>query len=410
MDYLDYKYNKYSKKIINFNQIGGVDKSSPFILYIIGEESNSKLQRSYLCTFLFQINFLKRYCNITNDRIVLIYGNNGNELNKHTCEHTKAGIMSDHPIPYGINTYYIDDSYSQYTLSMVINTILYAKINPNTPLIFIYDGHGYVTPPENEGEMILRNGINIDINLFYNIFKKHDTNNKLCLLTQCGSYGFYSNLIKSNKDTINNIVYICSTKDICQSGFGAGILVKLSNLIDKNPKKYVTFNDLKSDLTEYFINDHNSIRIKNILLNYIDKPVLNTGNIIKLKTDNNQYLGYSDDISKNIRKPVQNNNISQWVIEIKGDVVFFKTMGQYYNTYTSTLENGYLDIYNITPNIDNLYLWNKTSNNTSWFVINNDMTVSPYLNKNTFLIYDEVKNIFTHNNVETSLNNKIKII
>ena len=186
--------------------------------------------------------------------------------------------------------------------------------------------------------------------------------------------------------------------------------MKLSNLIDKNPKKYVTFNDLKSDLTEYFINDHNSIRIKNILLNYIDKPVLNTGNIIKLKTDNNQYLGYSDDISKNIRKPVQNNNISQWVIEIKGDVVFFKTMGQYYNTYTSTLENGYLDIYNITPNIDNLYLWNKTSNNTSWFVINNDMTVSPYLNKNTFLIYDEVKNIFTHNNVETSLNNKIKII
>ena len=56
------KYLKYKNKYNALkNMIGGVNKQTPFLLYIIGEETGSLSQRSYLCTFLHQVDFFKQY-------------------------------------------------------------------------------------------------------------------------------------------------------------------------------------------------------------------------------------------------------------------------------------------------------------------------------------------------------------
>ena len=428
------KYIKYKNKYLQLkNQLGGVNKSSPFILYVIGQD---KLlgQRTYLCTLLFQIEFLKKYCGITNDRIVLIYGDNGNENIIHTCSNSKAGKMLDKPIPYGINTYYIDDSYDQDKLSKLIKNILEDKVNTNTPLVYLYDGHGYTTS-HNEGEMLIRDNLDITSTLFLNIFKPYDVNKKLILFTQCGSFGFYSSLYaKPDAEKLKNIVYLCSTMSKGTCGFGAGILVKLSTLINDNPQKYLSFNDLKVDLSGYFLEDKNSIKISDILLKYDGKPItlsvpvpplsvpvppfsvpvpplslqIKDGDRIKLSTDDGKYIGYNVDSTNNVitRTPIINNNISIWIVEINKDKIKFKSENEYLNSFTKQRERGYLDIYTKTINTK-LHIWNiPQEDSKQQFIINDDMTISPKYNPKTYLIYDDINNTFTHN----SSGNKIKYI
>ena len=421
MDYQE-KYIKYKNKYLQLkNQLGGVNKSSPFVLYVIGQDTLLG-QRTYLCTLLFQIEFLKKYCGITNDRIVLIYGDNGNENIIHTCSNSKAGKMLDKPIPYGINTYYIDDSYDQNKLSKLIKNILEDKVNTNTPIVYLYDGHGYTTS-HNEGEMLIRDNLDITTTLFLNIFKPYDVNKKLMLFTQCGSFGFYSSLnAKSDAEKLKNVVYLCSTVSKGTCGFGAGILVKLSTLINDNPQKYLSFNDLKVDLSGYFLEDKNSIKISDILLKYDGKPItlsvaapvstqslqIKDGDRIKLSTDDGKYIGYNVDSTNNVitRTLIINNNISIWIVEINKDKIKFKSENEYLNSFTKLRERGYLDIYAKTINTE-LHIWNiPLEDSKQQFIINDDMTISPKYNPITYLIYDDINNTFTHN----SSGNKIKLI
>ena len=276
MDYKS-KYLKYKNKYLELkNMSGGINKRAPFLLYIIGEETGGISQRSYLCTFLHQMEFIKRYCNIPNDRIHLIYGRNGRDDVLHTCSHPKAGIMADKPIPYGINVTYIDDTYDSLILQQTIINILQKYIDPlTTPLIFIYDGHGYTNPVagHEEGEMILYHDLSITKDMLYNILKPIDGNKKLLIFTQCGSFGFYRNLV-TMPNTLLNSVYICSTNGIGQCGLGAGVLVKISQLINDNPIKYLVFRDLGIDLASfnYHSEDLTPIKISDILLTYKGRP------------------------------------------------------------------------------------------------------------------------------------------
>ena len=383
---------------------GGVNKQSPFLLYIIGEETGELSQRSYLCTFLHQIAFIKRYCNITNDRIHLIYGKNGREDILHKCEHPDASIMADKPIPYGIDVTYIDDTYDETYLQQTITGILRKKLEPNTPIIFIYDGHGYTIPVPGhlEGEMGLYNNLAITSKMLHSIFKPFDSNKKLIVFTQCGSFGFYRNLI-ALPNVLLNTVYICSTNGLGQCGIGARVLVRLSEFINNNPVKYLFFRDFGIDLmatNKYHTEDLTPIKISDILLTYQGKSVLQNGDRVELKTSNNIFMGYSlpDTIRKELRSPKVGGPSTLWNVEFlpNNNNIRIRTTQKYENYHTGKNEHAYLDIYNLEINTP-VYLWNdRPGSDKQEFILNDDNTVSPVYNLNSCLAYDEISKKFVH--------------
>jgi len=386
MDYKN-KYLKYKTKYVELkNMVGGFNKKQPFLLYIIGQEVlNNEAQRSYLCTFLHQIDFIKRSCNISNNRIQLIYGKNGSQEVLHTCKHTKAGTFADKPIPYGINVTYINDDIN---LQQTIANILQVNIEPTTPVIFIYDGHGYTNPTTDneEGDMVLYDNICITKNIMYNIFKPYDTNKKLFIFTQCGSYGFYKNLT-SIPNNLSNSVYICSTNGLGQCGIGARVLVKMSELLTNNPTKYLTFRELGADLARvnYYCEDASQINISDILLTHFTAL---------LKTNNDIHIGYNFSLEPH-KALVQTISAGPdehiWGIEmIASNIVRIKTQKQYQNEYK------YIDIYD-TAEFMGLYLWkNKLSSNNQLFIINSDNTISPTYNPKMCLAYNNQTKQFIH--------------
>jgi len=404
MDYKN-KYLKYKNKYLQLKQmIGGVNKQTPFLLYIIGEETGKLSQRSYLCTFLHEIEFIKKYTGITNERIHLIYGKNGREDVLQTCEHPKAGIMADKPIPYGINVTYINDTYDQVLTQQLITQILQKNVEPTTPIIFIYDGHGYTNPTatNGEGEMILYNNLTISVNIFHTIFKSFDSNKKFIIFTQCGSFGFYTNLI-SLPNKLTNCVYLLSTNSLGQCGLGARVLVKYSELINQNPNKYLFFNDMKTDIGTYHLEDLTPIKISDILPIYQVKQHVTviTGDKVKLNTDNNNYMGYT--LPATNRKPVENTTTAGphnyiWIVEtLPNNNIRLKTENEYLNSYSKINEHAYIDIYE-PQNNTNIYLWNnKIGEDKQEFIINDDNTISPKYNLNSVIGFDSVKQKFVHN-------------
>jgi hypothetical protein len=410
--YLKYK-NKYSKLK---NMQGGVNKQLPFLLYIIGEETGGISQRSYLCTFLYQIEFIRKYTNITNDRIHLIIGKNGSSDIIQTCEHPKAGLMKDKPIPYGIDITYIDDSYDTLYCEQVIRNILSKKIEANTPIIFIYDGHGFTTPTlqNEEGDMLISDNLFLTKNIFNNIFKPYDANKKLLIFTQCGSFGFYTNLTNlPNK--LANTVYICATNGLGQCGLGAGVLIKLSELININPPKYLNFKDIITDLGNYHLEDSTQIKVSDILIKYQGAiKTFGVGDKIVLKTNNNMYLSYK--LPDTVRKPIIQTTITspntyKWIIEIlPNNNIKFKTENTYFSTHTNSQEYAYLDIYGGTG--DPLYSWNNNDRPTQKFKINPDNSISPIEKPDMYLVYNPINGIFTHspnNDPNNDPNNLVKI-
>jgi hypothetical protein len=417
MDYKN-KYLKYKNKYLELKKMsGGVNKQSPFLLYIIGEETGNISQRSYLCTFLHQIDFIKRYCNITNDRIHLIYGKNGNENILHTCEHPRAGIMADKPIPYGIDVTYVDDTYDAAYLQQTITDILRKKLEPNTPIIFIYDGHGYTNPVplHGEGEMILNNNLSITPNMLHVIFKPFDLNKKLIVFTQCGSFGFYRNLI-ALPNILLNTVYLCSTHALGQCGLGARVLVKLSELINTNPVKYLFFRDIGIDLiaTGYHTEDLTPIKISDILLTYQGKAVLQNGDRVELKTSNNIYMGYT--MPNTVRNQIESTMVPGahnhlFNVEfLQNNNIRIKTNQQYQNAHTHQNEHAYVDIYDKSVNTS-VYLWNdRPGSDKQEFILNADNTISPIYDPNSCLAYNHISRYFVHKQKGTILpQNLVKI-
>jgi hypothetical protein len=209
-------------------QHGGVWINDPLLIYIIGDE-DTPIQRRYLCTLLFQLHFFNKQ-NYKNDRINIIVGNN--VFDPNTCYSAKAGIMKDKPIPYGVDVNYVNNNID---LKKLINYILTSKCNPNTPVTVIFDGHGY----ENSGNMIVYNPtIVIDSKLLHSLFK--DQRNLLFIMTQCEVFDFYHDLSLP-------AFYILSSKESKTCGFGAEILVKLSQIIENTPID--TFEDLANSFS-----------------------------------------------------------------------------------------------------------------------------------------------------------------
>ena len=406
--YLKYK-NKYSKLK---NMQGGVNKQLPFLLYIIGEDTGLISQRSYLCTFLYQIEFIKKYTNITNDRIHLIIGKNGYENIIQTCEHPRAGLMKDKPVPYGIDITYIDDSYDTLYCEQVIRNILSKKIEVNTPIIFIYDGHGFTTPtPQNEeGDMLIYDNLVLTKHIINNIFKPYDANKKLLVFTQCGSFGFYKNL-SNLPNKLANTVYICATNGLGQCGIGARVLIKLSELIKSNPTKYLNFKDIITDFGNYHLEDSTQIKVSEILINY--KGAFLERDRIVLKTNNNNYIGYNLFREQTTSTTTSTSTSTSttpniWIIELSlNNAIKFKTENTLLNTVTNSQEYAYLDIYDTSTGAP-LYSWNNNDRPNQKFIINSDNSISPIEKPNMYLVYDIGRGFFTHSPYNDP-NNLVKI-
>lgn len=257
------------KKTISFKE-----KNKPLLIYLIGQEHNDT--RTYLCTFLHQIDFYKKNCGINNDRINLIYGENGYEdpNYEHTCYNTHELAITDKSksklnksIPYGIDVNYLNKNINNQNLLNLLNYILSTKANSNTPIIFIYDGHGYTNSGNKNGNMILRNGLEIDVNFLNNVFQNYKLNTKLFLFSQCGSYDFAQRLFNSLTIDNKSIIFSAGAQEnLCTYGFK--VIRQFTDLIDKN--SYNTFIDLYNDNRELQRNLNikiNSIQIDDIFYN-----------------------------------------------------------------------------------------------------------------------------------------------
>jgi hypothetical protein len=393
------KYLKYKNKYLELknNLHGGINeenKNKPLLIYLIGQEDKN-IQRKYICTFLFQLELFTKYCGINNDRVNVIYGDN--KSNEHTCYNTNAGDKNNKPLPYGIDVNYTNN-YDLNDFIKLIKTILINKANENTPIIFIYDGHGY----KKTGIMVINTNISVTSETFIDLFSNNEINKKLFILTQCGSYSFYQSLIL-NPLVLPNSIYICSTNNPDMCGYGAQVLLKFTRLIEN--KIYNTFNNMKSDLEKlenddiFYLNDSNNIKIKDILLLYNPINRLKIKNEIYLVTDNNKFIGY--DINK-VREP---NSIiekqSIWIIDniinLQDNIYLSLTTKETYKYENNDLQ-GYLNNFDHYSN--EIRLWNKTILTSplkliekDFYKLNNDLSLQS-LGDNWFLLYDIQKNIF----------------
>jgi len=425
------KYIKYKSKYLNLK--GGALNDLPLLIYTIGQEESTN-QRSYICTLLHQIKLFKKLAGITNFRVFVIYGNNVTTI--HTCEHARAAEMNNEPIPYGVNIYYINPEDTIYTVLDIYKSILNKHTNPNTPVIYIYDGHGYTDRGDNNGNMVLNNSVILNDEQFNYIFKKI-SGNKLFLFTQCGSYDFQQRLetkyykYKLDKsDKLNNYTSICSTKKPNDKGIGARILVAISRLLNISPSIYYNFIDMSSDLEHYYIYSDTPMPISSIMVKYIPAaalalapaapaalapaapaalapaalapaapaaalalapaPLFKTNDEVLLYIQN-QDIYCDSDIDKRRLSLESSKDKKKWKLEhIRDNIYYIKTIDtyKYFNpaTKVETINHGFLDIYNEAPGAF-LSIWNPPLNDNHKFIINDDLTLSPFKFPSQYIIY-----------------------
>ena len=333
--------------------------------------------------------FIKYGINSYN-RVNLIYGENKSD--DHTCTHSNAEDKNNKPLPYGVDVNYIEN-YDTEDFKKLIKTILDNKANNNTPIIFIYDGHGEVS----SGVMDINSSLNIDTNTFITLFSNNKNNKKLFIFSQCGSYGFYNSL---NKSEMPNSVYICSTNRHGICGFGAGILRKFTELL--KTEKYVRFNNMKSEIqnsTIFFLDDPDKIKIQDILKLYcpnITLDMFKPNDEIFLIANDKYNLGYDINKYRNLNSIIDDKT-KLWFIK---DKEFIKDKGLCFRfataeTYSlnSNNFNAYIDSYEINSN--NLLIWNLNIHDLKkqFFKINEDFSVQSILD-NYYLLYDELRKKF----------------
>jgi len=243
-----YKSPEPAKKTVQItNPSSSNDK--PLVIYLVGKESGTGT-RSYLCTFLRQIDVFKKTCGIDNDRINLIYGQNGSTTNnyEHTCYNsyekdvtTDPTTKKNKPIPFGIDVNYITSNYTLDNLFDTIRNILAFKANPNTPIIFLYDGHGPTNSGPRNGNIIVRDRLYIDEMFLKGLFTGYENNAKLFLFSQCASFDFaerfYSALSSSDKSVIFSTT---NEPNVCAYGFK--LIRSLTDMIES--RRYNTFSDI----------------------------------------------------------------------------------------------------------------------------------------------------------------------
>jgi hypothetical protein len=378
------KYYKYKFKYLQMKllQNGGdpSDMNSPLLIYMIGHESGSINPRGYICTVLYQIKLFMKYSGIDKFRIFLIYGDN-NKGEKHTCYHPNAKDISvnDHPIPYGVDIIHIKPHHNIDTVKNIFKTILGNNTTSRTPIIFIYDGHGYTDSSIN-GTMILNSSINLDCENFSELFNTYKENNKLFLFTQCGSYDFQQKL--QTKD-IGKYTSICSTFEPNACGLGARVLIRLSVLLNMGISYF--FKDFELFMP-YYIHSSYNMPISSIMLNY------NTKDFFKgyLYIPHNKYCNYNLDKVRQIgglTVTTESSESSEWLFQVQPDgsnVVKIKTSKEY--MYEGQKRNAYLDIYTEEMADLPLMLWSEANNKKQKFYINKDLSLSTFSNPDYFII------------------------
>ena len=242
-----YKSQGSAKKTVEMTSTSSNDK--PLVIYLVGKESGAGT-RSYLCTFLRQIDVFKKTCGIDNDRINLIYGQNGSAANnyEHTCYNsyekdaiTDPTTKRNKPIPFGIDVNYITSNYTPDNLFNTIRNILAFKANPNTPIIFLYDGHGPTNSGLRNGNIIIRDNLHINEMFLKTLFSGYENNAKLFLFSQCGSFDFaerfYSALSTSDKSVMFSTT---NEPNVCAYGFK--LIRSLTDMIETG--RYSKFSDI----------------------------------------------------------------------------------------------------------------------------------------------------------------------
>lgn len=245
--------------------------------------------------------------------------------------------------------------------------------------------------------MVITSNLTINYSTFINLFKNYKLNKKLFILTQCGSFSFYTRL-NINVSDLPNSVYLCSTNQENICGIGAGILLNYSNLL--NTVKHCIFSNMKSELeksTIHFLDDKNNININDIFKLY--KCIMfDNDNLVYLKA-NNKYLNY--DISKVrqdnsiIASDTLNTN-SIWILKEKTLDNYFKLSTTQEYTFESIKHYAYLDIFESAR--DTIKLWSEPQpgnpHNKQFFIIEDDYTLKSQAD-NKYLFYNSKTNMFT---------------
>ena len=268
-------------------EVSQEENDKPYVIYMIGKEDNEKIKNGYICTFLHQYELYKEYCIINDDRFLIICNEMYDNLICNNDFETKANSTKlNRQFPDAITKYIIFNSMDKTIIITEIKNIINTKINNKTPIIFLFEGHGPIEPPINEGELILSNNIHLTTDDLSEIFLNYKNNIKLFLFTQCGSFGFYNNLI--NNDLFNDSSYIIITginkPKTC--AIGAGVLIKFPKLIKSHIyEKFIDLKNLMEDNTTFTLQiseNNNDLFIKDIFYKYKNLPT--ASQIDKLST------------------------------------------------------------------------------------------------------------------------------
>jgi glutaredoxin len=415
------KHNTFGEMLIKFSNggdffiedesqfedlYGGVsedDKDKPLFIYLLGEEKRVD-KRGYICTSLIQIDNIIQYSGISENRINIIYGNN--ETDEHTCNINReyARPYLNKPLPYGIDVNYIND-YDEDDFKKLIKKILENKTNHQTPIIFMFDGHG----SENTGAMGMNRSLTIDSETIKDLFSTKQNNKKLFIFNQCFSYNMYELLV--NK--LVNSIYICSKNCPNKTSVGTGLFRRLKEFLDS--KKYNTFNDMEIDFKEgdnFFIKDKERIQIQDIfklyphnkpVINVGNKPVINVGNKpvinVGMFKQNDQVYLIAEDDNKNVfylgynltlKTPIIQNQ-SKWIID-KIEIIDSDYYFSFATTIDKTFDKTYLNNYEFYQQELQLS-FTDTNTEKVFFKINSDFSLQS-LNDNYYLLYDSSNNTF----------------
>jgi hypothetical protein len=230
------KYLKYKSKYLSLsNQIGG-EKSDTILIYIVGIGAEEKVNpRDYICSFLSQRAIYNKL-GISDNRIHYIFGGEMPNDTTFTCTGNVAGLYklpsvwktdvsmyNNFPLPYGINTIYVNDETNIVT---EIQKILEKYCNQNTPIILLYDGYG-----DKSEKLPLCKNKYISVDNIIEAFKNFGENNKLFILSQCGYSNFMEQL--QTKKIRHISLYARAYEGLCGSTLSQYIAKSIDN-------KYVT--------------------------------------------------------------------------------------------------------------------------------------------------------------------------
>lgn len=208
----------------------------PFFLYFVGQDSSHKTP-SYVCTLLSQIQLYQKYnpygCY---ERLHVFWGDNGKP--DIICHHPKYQHASQgKSLPYVVPVDNIMALHQKEFLDMV-RTVLASSCLPSiTPIIVVYDGHGFLYNTNVEisntnnaniiGNMIMTPSITISETFLANVFQEYNHNPKLFIFSQCGSMDLALRVMPS----LSNTVIMTSTTSPNVCSYGATIFQKFIDLL-----------------------------------------------------------------------------------------------------------------------------------------------------------------------------------